>query len=183
MIPGGARGLHHPPNTVRYNPGPGLQNEARMTNWLYQYVTLPQISDDDLQEMMAHIRFLWSKSERSSALCSLEIATVDPRKSSFIWDTDGRVGEPLVHRQTTGVIDIPTFHTFGAPVLFKPSIAEVMASIRFFFGDNWREVGFFWMDDRDLGSEAVVGQFHCARGWCYPVGADEAYARMTKDLR
>ena len=53
------------------------------------------------------------------------IQQVDLRKVSFLWD-------PQIRGKAKGlelVKEIETLHTYGAPVYFKPSIAEVIAQI------------------------------------------------------
>lgn len=49
----------------------------------------------------------------------------DPRKVSYIWDAKpaGKADE------MTPICKLVTYHSYGAPNLFKPSIAEVVAQI------------------------------------------------------
>jgi hypothetical protein len=53
------------------------------------------------------------------------IKDVDPWETSFVWDPT-----PTKPAENLGILTIiTTFHSFGAPAIFKPGIAEVLAQI------------------------------------------------------
>ncbi len=89
---------------------------------------------------------------------------VDPRGVSFTWDPKNLVPAPFV----TACGTIRTLHTFGHYMLFKPSIAEVLAQIP----DPTGIVGFSIVgptDAIDLNreSEALNAGFHAATTTLY----------------
>lgn len=112
---------------------------------------IPEISDEHLAELLMEIQpvvrmggVLW------------HIAPVHPRTQSFTWD--------LVLTMPAEPVKVigssPTFHTYGAPSLFKPSVAEVLAQIP----PEWEErVVAFEMTHRDLDSRYVLAEgYHVA---------------------
>jgi hypothetical protein len=84
-------------------------------------ITIPKISDEMLQMRASRIRPLLTF---DGELYSI-VPTRDLRSISFMWNPirSYRAG-PL--RQ---LADVRMFHSFGAPSLFKPTIAEVIAQI------------------------------------------------------
>lgn len=87
------------------------------------------------------------------------IHSIDPRGVSFLWDAKPS-GEQMVFHPLN-LVRIMTFHTFGAPVLFKPSLAEVYAGIRRMLPD-WSGVRFFHLHSENMGPANVLGDCH----WC-----------------
>lgn len=98
---------------------------------------IPEISDEELRELHARIKpvvrfnIVTSKNGEIKPTEVYEegllfyIKDVDPRDVAFTW-------EPEPVKKADGLErldDIVTYHTFGAPILFKPSIAEVLAQI------------------------------------------------------
>ena len=98
---------------------------------------IPQISDERLEELVGKIRPVVRMSKvttsRRSRLEQDEegdlyyVKDVDPRNVAFTW-------EPKPTSMAKGVNpnpykEIVTIHSYGAPVFFKPSIAEVLAQI------------------------------------------------------
>lgn len=86
--------------------------------------------------------------------------TLCPTSVSYLWNAEpagDRLAFSPLSRQT-----IVTFHKYGAPALFKPSLAEVYAAIRRFMPNNWRQVKYFCLRSEDLGSDNVIGCCH----WC-----------------
>jgi len=55
-----------------------------------------------------------------------EVVLVDPRGMAFLWDPK-LVGEPL---RLKALRRVRTYHTWGSPALFKPSLAEVCAFLQ-----------------------------------------------------
>jgi hypothetical protein len=95
-----------------------------------------EISDEDLifwmERLRPVVRFNVDYSD-SSNMHPLEkkdtgipfwIEPVDPRKVAFTWEP-----KPTKIAQVYQVGHMITYHRFGAPSLFKPSIAEVIAQI------------------------------------------------------
>lgn len=89
-----------------------------------------------------------------------DIQTIDPRGVSYLWSA-----KPTGSRMAFGPlsqITIMSFHRYGAPVFFKPSLAEVYGAIRRFVPD-WSRVRFFCLRADDMGPEHVIGDCH----WCF----------------
>ena len=96
---------------------------------------IPEISDERLETLAARIkpviRFQATTAGRFESIDRnpegkpFYIEPVDFRRTAFTWDPKPTVeAEDIVPYKT-----IETFHTYGAPVFFKPSIAEVLAQI------------------------------------------------------
>ena len=83
-------------------------------------VWIPEISDERLAELV----------ERIKPTCRFNgelrhIEPVDPRRVAYTWDPKpAEVAEGLEL-----LADVRTYHSYGAPNMFKPSIAEVLAQI------------------------------------------------------
>lgn len=100
-----------------------------------QTLSMPDISDEQLQELLTRKRKLTSN-QISNMLASIKpvvrcpsglrfIEDVDPHGVSFLWDPQLR--EPADRLKKIGVIH--TLHGFGYYGFFKPSIAEVLSMI------------------------------------------------------
>jgi len=100
-------------------------------------VELPEISDGRLEELIKEIkpvvRYSRRITSREDKLVQDDkgdlyfIEDVDPRKIAFTWDPKpARMAEEV---NPNPYKTIKTIHSYGAPVLFKPSIAEVLAQI------------------------------------------------------
>lgn len=101
---------------------------------------IPDISDERLKELAARIkpvvRFTTddkfsigtSPKERSSDSNGrlFYIEPVDPRQAAFTWDPKP-VGPPADNLRKLDIIR--TYHSWGAPSMFKPSVAEVLAQL------------------------------------------------------
>lgn len=113
------------------------------------------ISDELLEEMASQIKPLILREDGYWAIKPPR----DNRMVSFLWDAEPteKVGafSPLKS------FEIMTFHRFGAPVFFKPSIAEVMSAINRFVPD-WSAVRWFSLQSDAMGPEHVIGHCH----WC-----------------
>jgi NTP pyrophosphatase (non-canonical NTP hydrolase) len=81
---------------------------------------VPEITDERLAELLSRIR---ATHQFGSELCYIK--PVDPRGIAFTWDPkkDEKADKLKVLRS------ILTYHNYGHPSLFKPSIAEVLAQI------------------------------------------------------
>lgn len=83
-----------------------------------------------------------------------EIEPVDPMRTAYTWDP-----KPTKMREDVACFDIiRTYHKYGAPFLFKPSIAEVLAQIPEDVID--KTVGFEILDHRELDSSNCLGYHH-----------------------
>jgi len=110
---------------------------------------IPPISDERLNELTARIHPLvrfavrdvyrrdLRPTEPDSRGLLFHIKPVHPRNIAFTWDPKP-IGEPLMGLETFETIR--TYHTWGAPALFKPSVAEVLAQLT--TGQAERAVGF-----------------------------------------
>lgn len=85
---------------------------------------VPDILDDDLLELVVKIRPLFKERDGyREILVKRDVERL--RRTSFIWSPKlGRVVKVGLPKET-----IRTYHTCGHPVLFKPSIAEVLAQL------------------------------------------------------
>lgn len=79
-----------------------------------------EITDERLAELQKKMRPVIRKDD-----VLFYIEEVDPRKIAFTW-------EPVPTKEATGLValtTLETIHSYGAPVFFKPSIAEVLAQV------------------------------------------------------
>ena len=83
--------------------------------------SIPKISDEELRSRAARIKALVRKEGK---LYTIE-QPKNLRQTAFLWDP--------VFKERSGVVmelgRVRTLHSYGAPSLFKPSIAEVLAQI------------------------------------------------------
>lgn len=107
------------------------------------------IADDTLAIMMAKYKPLIKRSDVHLVEHMFEIQESDPRTQAYQW-------APVLAREVNAVLvtEIDGFFRFGAPVFFKPSIAEVCAQLQYRVGSldaegithystDVSEVGFF----------------------------------------
>ena len=98
---------------------------------------LPKISDGRLEELMGEIkpvvRYSRRVTSRKDKLVQDDegdlyfIQDVDPRGVAFTWaPKPARIADEV---NPNPYKSIETIHSYGAPVFFKPSIAEVLAQI------------------------------------------------------
>ncbi len=83
--------------------------------------SIPKISDEELRSRAARIKALVRKGGK---LYTIE-QPKNLRQTAFLWD-------PVFEERSGVVMEIgrvKTLHSYGAPSLFKPSIAEVLAQI------------------------------------------------------
>lgn len=82
---------------------------------------IPTITDEEVAELQERIRPVVFDKKGEARF----IEPVDPRKISFTWDptfTDEEVNLDVIG-------EMQMLHTYGAPVFFKPSVAEVFAQM------------------------------------------------------
>ena len=122
--------------------------------------SIPAISRERVIELVEQIQPLV---ERDGELW--RIAPCDPWKVAFSWS-------PSLRSRATGleaVRTIRTLHTFGAPVFFKPTVAEVLAQLP----DDLEGVVAFSTegpddaDDLNREIEALNAGFHVATTTLY----------------
>lgn len=83
-------------------------------------VWIPPITDERLNELAEKIKPIVRMDDEPHY-----IEPVDLRRTAYTWDP-----KPADRAEGLGEIcDIRTYHSYGAPVYFKPSIAEVIAAI------------------------------------------------------
>lgn len=98
---------------------------------------IPQISNERLEELVRKIKpvvrmakVTTSRGSRMEGDCEGDlyfIEDVDPRKIAFTWSPKPtRMAEEVNPNPYKTIV---TIHGYGAPVFFKPSIAEVLAQI------------------------------------------------------
>jgi len=91
---------------------------------------LKDINKGEVLEVLRCIKPL-VRNEETDELNYVEWEGVDFYKTAFLW-------EPKIGLKATGLKEcerIKSAHTFGAPVFFKPSLAECAAQIKKFLGN------------------------------------------------
>lgn len=123
---------------------------------------IPKISDEKLETLVNKIKpvvrcFKLLDTEileahlKGDLLCYIE--DVDPRTDSFLRNPKPeRLAKGLKH-----LADIKTYHKFGVPVIFSPSVAEVLAQIPKKYLDK---VVAFETVSEGLSHENLVGNYH-----------------------
>lgn len=93
-------------------------------------ISIPHVSDEELEKRYAKVKPLVVHDPDSTAnddtwgsLWTIEKPNF--RAVSYIWDPKRLKQAGKVKAVTT----IQTYHSYGAPVLFKPSVAEVLSQI------------------------------------------------------
>lgn len=101
---------------------------------------LESITDEQIDEMLQAMRPAIRIGQTGHLFREIDITGVNARHESFTWNPR------LVGSEFTAgpidVLEIPSFHSYGAPSLFKPSLSECLASIRRFCTD-WSEAEYF----------------------------------------
>ena len=114
-------------------------------------IEIPRISYEEMKARVARIKPVVL---HEGALHY--IAEVDPVSIAFTWS-------PVPTSEATDLIlvrEITTYHTYGAPVFFKPSIGEVLRQIP---TDLLDTVTAFRTELDGNGVETIVGEYHRAR--------------------
>ncbi len=143
------------------------QNELWYTA---QPIYVPKINDEEITKMR-HIEPLLRVPNTCWYQRIKEQNMIDPRAVSFLWDA-----EPTGVQMAFSPLDqvsIISFHKYGAPSLFKPSLAEVYAAIRRFL-ISWNDIRFFLLDS-NLDSQSIIGDCH----WCVCHLFGEKYYEAT----
>lgn len=90
---------------------------------LYKQHIMKGISGEQVEEVLEKVKpVIW----KDGVLHYIDITGVNRRGIAYLWEP--KIGEPLeqpLHRVTR----INTVHTFGAPALWKPTLAEAAAQI------------------------------------------------------
>ena len=112
--------------------------------WAYSIPKIvPDITDEQIAEMR-HIHPVMKEKELTCWYRHIKGAhKLHPRNVSCIWDmkpTGKRLAPHTLNEAT-----IVTMHECS--YFFKPSLAEVYAWIRFFMGDEWTRVKYFWINE------------------------------------
>lgn len=114
-----------------------------MSDWLYNKVRrVPEITDGQIADMR-HILPVLRVPDSCMYRRIKDADKVHPRDVAFTWANEPIGGEFTAHSLNTTTII--TQHR--SSVLFKPSLAEVYAWIRFYLRDDWQAVKFFCMGD------------------------------------
>lgn len=115
---------------------------------------IQDISDEEIAEMR-HIQPLIKEDGLFWRIKGID--DIDPRGVSFLSGAKP-TGAGLVSGMLNSV-QIMTFHKYGAPSFFKPSLAEVYAAIRRFI-PQWHDAKFFYLQDDDMGVNNIMGDYH-----------------------
>lgn len=121
-------------------------------------ILVPEITDEEIAEMR-QIKPLLREPDSCWYRRIRGIDDIDPRKTAYTWGAEPE-GEAMAFGPLNKV-EIITFHYYGAPSLFKPSLAEVYASIKRFCPD-WKQIWYFSLKSDDLTSANCIGDCH----WC-----------------
>lgn len=121
---------------------------------------IPKISETMLYQLAKQIHPI--KRIRENIYRKIDIEYTDDflRNTSFIWDAK-LIGPELMFSPLNS-ISLITYHRYGAPALFKPSIAEVMAQLMGKFNKGWDKIKYFTLLSDNLDSSNVIGEYH----WC-----------------
>ena len=129
-------------------------------NFYTKIQMVPEISDEEIEEMLEDMSPVVFDEE--TGLHVVDVEGVNRRKTAYTWaPTIKRPARLAWGNGMSGTI--MTFHKFGAPALFKPSLAEALACIRAFVPDAWPSIKYFWLDARDLDRSNVLGSVHYCR--------------------
>lgn len=127
-------------------------------NTVYDQVDfIGDISDSLIQSMLKVMKPC--DCVRPNRYREIDIEGVDPRGVSFIWNPK-LVGPEFAMSPLTST-QIPSFHTYGAPSLFKQTLAECLAAIHRYMKDCSR-VRFFAVES-NLGIGSIIGSYHESR--------------------
>lgn len=119
---------------------------------------IPTISEELLLQMSKQITPLLKIGNGYHEVANLN--EIDLRKSAYTWKAEPLPTEYLIPALES--IDIITFHYFGAPSLFKPSIAEVMSCINKDVPNWFNKIKHFYLHSDNMGPEHVMEPYH----WC-----------------
>lgn len=121
---------------------------------------VPDITDEQIEEMLEVMQPIEAvKIDGRRRFRLVDVKRVDPRSVAYTWSMK-LMRMVRVYEGGLDSIRVPTFHSFGAPVFFKPSLAEVLGCIRHYCPD-WGAIRFFWLNT-DLGPEAIRYGHQCS---------------------
>lgn len=83
-----------------------------------------KVTLEQYREAAAKIQ--WLTFDGHQVLRELDVSSVDPVRQAFLWEP--KFGQP-VHPPTGRARAIEVRHAFGAPEMFKPSLAEVLSQV------------------------------------------------------
>ena len=127
-----------------------------MPNSNINHIAIPEISDEALRQRADKIKALV---HQDGALHFIQEPNL--RETAFMWDPILTDKAPKMRE----VARITTYHTFGHPALFKPSIAEVLAQIPEDVVDKvsaFKVLGPDDVDDLNNENEALNAGYHVA---------------------
>ena len=116
---------------------------------------IPDISDELIEKMAEQIKPV--KAVERGRFRLIDIKDVGRRDTAFTWEP--KLGKLVrIYEGGLGCKDIMAFHTYAYYGFFKPTLAEVYACINQFVPD-WSMVRYFTMLSRDMGPEAILGDY------------------------
>lgn len=133
-----------------------------MPNLHIEKLEIPTISDELLEELYGRIKPLVRDQDGNLRF----IKDVDPRRTAYSWLPEYTGTAESVYRLGS----FATLHTFGAPVFFKPSVAEVLAQIPAGYLDvakAFEVIGPISTSGLNMNTDAVNAGFHVAETYVY----------------
>lgn len=130
---------------------------------------VPDISEELVERMLAQMKPVKRVTPPGRDFAFryrlIETDGVDRRGVAYTWEP--RLGRMVrLYMGDLNSKQIISFHRWGAPVFFKPSLAEVCASINRFVPD-WSLIRFFELETEGLGKQNVIGDCHFTRCTLY----------------
>ena len=127
-----------------------------MSNSKYDY---PPISDEEVTHLMRDIVILVS--DDHGIYYVLDVKQAHPSKQSFLWNATKTV--PWVQPSDVALlteIPIRMYHTYGAPICFKPSLAEVIGQIPRALRPDIRAFHFSYPEISGMDKDALNNGYH-----------------------
>lgn len=119
---------------------------------------VPAIGDGEIAEMR-RIRPLLREPDSCWYRKIKGSDTIDPRGMAFTWGAEPY--DVAMAFSPLNKVDIITLHEYGAPSLFKPSLAEVYGAIRRYCPD-FSKIWYFYLHSENMDAANIVGGCH----WC-----------------
>ena len=129
---------------------------------------IPPISNAELEEMLEIIKPIKAVAEEDHygqakadqlKFYEIDVTGVDRRGTAFTWSPKLKEEEIGIAWRNGMQCTIPTFHTYGAPCFFKPTLAETYAAIRARVPD-WRHARWVWQRQIWEDSRDIFGNYH-----------------------
>lgn len=118
---------------------------------------VPEITDNDVRDMLSIMKPVVKRENRFHLV---DIEGVHPREVAYTWSP--RIGRRVkLFEHTLNSKEIITFHNYGYCGFFKPSLAEVCASIARFVPD-YSMIRFFWLKQHEVDLSHIIESCH----WC-----------------